>query len=272
MSNSNIADKQLQNQQESILSPSSVTPNTPGSSSAPRSPTDFTTHIPDPNIIISSLTNQPSNNNNNNINIISPPVNPPAIPIEPTPPLNTVNIPQPNKFLQLFGALRLNNKGAVARDHLANERTFLAWLRTSLAFASIGVAITQFFRLQSSTTTKNLIEATREISRAAATSTAFGEEGSVTNPLIINTPDFYNYVENIQIQDRRLSRLSTMLGGWFICTAVVIMILGVTRYFSTQHYLQKGVFPISRGTITFLFITTLALIVTNFAVIVKTQL
>lgn len=30
------------------------------------------------------------------------------------------------------------------------ERTFLAWLRTSLAFASIGVAITQLFRLQTS--------------------------------------------------------------------------------------------------------------------------
>jgi len=30
------------------------------------------------------------------------------------------------------------------------ERTFLAWLRTSLAFASIGIAITQLFRLNSS--------------------------------------------------------------------------------------------------------------------------
>lgn len=30
---------------------------------------------------------------------------------------------------------------------VANERTYLAWLRTSLSFASIGVAITQLFRL-----------------------------------------------------------------------------------------------------------------------------
>lgn len=29
-----------------------------------------------------------------------------------------------------------NTKGSVARDHLANERTYLAWLRTSLSFAS----------------------------------------------------------------------------------------------------------------------------------------
>ena len=30
------------------------------------------------------------------------------------------------------------------------ERTFLAWLRTSLAFASIGIAVTQLFRLNTS--------------------------------------------------------------------------------------------------------------------------
>ncbi|XXG93914.1 hypothetical protein Hte_000164 [Hypoxylon texense] len=52
-----------------------------------------------------------------------------------------------------FGALwsiELENKGSVARDHLALERTFLAWLRTSLSFASIGIAITQLFRLNTS--------------------------------------------------------------------------------------------------------------------------
>lgn len=32
----------------------------------------------------------------------------------------------------------------------AKERTFLAWLRTSLSFASIGIAITQLFRLNTS--------------------------------------------------------------------------------------------------------------------------
>ncbi|KAI0013367.1 hypothetical protein F4779DRAFT_389698 [Xylariaceae sp. FL0662B] len=47
-------------------------------------------------------------------------------------------------------SVELENKGSVARDHLALERTFLAWLRTSLAFASIGIAITQLFRLNTS--------------------------------------------------------------------------------------------------------------------------
>ncbi|CEJ94994.1 Putative DUF202 domain protein [[Torrubiella] hemipterigena] len=49
-----------------------------------------------------------------------------------------------------FRSIELENKGSVARDHLALERTFLAWLRTSLAFASIGIAVTQLFRLNKS--------------------------------------------------------------------------------------------------------------------------
>lgn len=35
--------------------------------------------------------------------------------------------------------LTLENQGSVARDHLASERTFLAYVRTSLAIASTGV-------------------------------------------------------------------------------------------------------------------------------------
>ena len=36
-------------------------------------------------------------------------------------------------------SLVLRNTGSVARDHLASERTFLAYVRTSLSFASAGV-------------------------------------------------------------------------------------------------------------------------------------
>ncbi|KAG5350127.1 hypothetical protein C0989_012559, partial [Termitomyces sp. Mn162] len=45
--------------------------------------------------------------------------------------------------------LILENSGSVARDHLASERTFLAYIRTSLLLASTGVALVQLFAVAS---------------------------------------------------------------------------------------------------------------------------
>ncbi|KJA23400.1 hypothetical protein HYPSUDRAFT_39886 [Hypholoma sublateritium FD-334 SS-4] len=47
--------------------------------------------------------------------------------------------------------LTLVNIGSVARDHLALERTYLAYVRTSLGIASAGVALMQFLRLGADT-------------------------------------------------------------------------------------------------------------------------
>ncbi|KAJ6526080.1 hypothetical protein B0H19DRAFT_970940 [Mycena capillaripes] len=44
-------------------------------------------------------------------------------------------------------ALVLVNCGSTARDHLASERTFLAYVRTSLTIASAGVALAQLLTL-----------------------------------------------------------------------------------------------------------------------------
>ncbi|CAA7261438.1 unnamed protein product [Cyclocybe aegerita] len=49
-------------------------------------------------------------------------------------------------------SLRLENSGSVARDHLASERTFLAYMRTSLAIVSSGVALVQLFSAGSAST------------------------------------------------------------------------------------------------------------------------
>jgi hypothetical protein len=94
----------------------------------------------------------------------------------------------------------LENKQSVARDHLgkfqicfltpANERTYLAWLRTSLSFASIGVAITQLFRLSTTLQPQN-------------------------------PPAGFD----------KLRRLGRPLGATFIGIAVLVLALGVQRYF-----------------------------------------
>ena len=38
----------------------------------------------------------------------------------------------------------IENSGSTARDHLANERTFLAWVRTALGIMGLGVVIERF--------------------------------------------------------------------------------------------------------------------------------
>lgn len=40
-----------------------------------------------------------------------------------------------------------SNTGSVARDHLASERTFLAWVRTGLGFIALGIAVERFQQL-----------------------------------------------------------------------------------------------------------------------------
>ncbi|KAI6814229.1 hypothetical protein KC332_g8019 [Hortaea werneckii] len=46
--------------------------------------------------------------------------------------------------------VRLSVPHADCRDHLANERTYLGYLRTSLALSMVGVIISQLYRLQHS--------------------------------------------------------------------------------------------------------------------------
>ena len=38
----------------------------------------------------------------------------------------------------------IENTNSLARDHLANERTFLAWLRTGVTLMGVGVALVKF--------------------------------------------------------------------------------------------------------------------------------
>jgi putative membrane protein len=44
----------------------------------------------------------------------------------------------------------VDNRGSMARDQLANERTFLAWVRTGLGFVGIGVVLDKLIEARGS--------------------------------------------------------------------------------------------------------------------------
>ena len=73
---------------------------------------------------------------------------------EPCPKTEDFSTPSSTRFENLIAAFKLSlvleNKGNVARDHLASERTYLAYVRTSLACSSAGVALVQLFTLSAS--------------------------------------------------------------------------------------------------------------------------
>ncbi|TVY24281.1 hypothetical protein LHYA1_G007038 [Lachnellula hyalina] len=132
------------------------------------------------------------------------------------------------RMLSEYGSIELENKGSVARDHLALERTFLAWLRTSLAFASIGIAVTQLFRLNVSS------------------------EG---------TGNAYS----------RLRQMGKPLGATFLGISIVMLGVGFHRYFESQHWIIRGKFPASRGSIALVALITFALMITSLVVVIVVE-
>jgi len=79
----------------------------------------------------------------------------------------------------------------VARDHLSNERTYLGWLRTSISLSSIGIAVTQLFRISAAgidpdvRRRRRAVEAGLTIMGQSRDLTALFAESSSADPFIV---------------------------------------------------------------------------------------
>ncbi|TFK19995.1 hypothetical protein FA15DRAFT_626000 [Coprinopsis marcescibilis] len=128
-------------------------------------------------------------------------------------------------------SLNLENSGSVARDHLASERTFLAYMRTSLAIASSGVALIQLFTVASH--------------------------------------EHQNTIRTIRGAAEKFVR---PLGSFTIFLGIMVLVIGVSRYFIVQSALTKGKFPAARLAIGFISVAMTALVTVTFSILLAGKL
>lgn len=136
----------------------------------------------------------------------------------------------------------LENKGPVARDHMANERTFLAWLRTSLSFISLGIGVTQLFRLEDKATKVKINNTTLALSDDAL------DKG------------------------KSIIKYGKPLGSLFIIIGIITLLLGFLRFFQVQYMLTKSYYPAARLSILALVVAILVVVIITFVMIVKTAI
>ena len=105
------------------------------------------------------------------------------------------------------------NTGSTSRDHLANERTFLAWARTGLTFVGLGVAIDSLLRVSA-----NLEEQQQPNG---------GREGDPRG------------------RSRDKWKVHAPATG-LVLTGGSVLTYSTFRYFRVQRCLQQGTFPLNR--------------------------
>ncbi|KAF9078530.1 hypothetical protein BDP27DRAFT_1207042 [Rhodocollybia butyracea] len=126
--------------------------------------------------------------------------------------------------------LILENCGSVARDHLASERTFLAYSRTSLAIAATGVALVQLLTISI--------------------------EASGQRPL------------HLEPTSTQIHKYARPLGAAMVIFSIILLITGLIRYFSIQKSLTLNQFPVARVLIIALSLPLGVLIIVTFCLLV----
>ena len=111
--------------------------------------------------------------------------------------------------------------GSIARDHLASERTFLAWLRTGLGLVALGIAVERFTKLE---------PAISSLVHASGASSLVEDDKSPASSRKI-------------IQPRATHRpREHLLVGALLGTGGGSIVYGAARYFSNLRMLEQGLF------------------------------
>jgi uncharacterized membrane protein YidH (DUF202 family) len=67
----------------------------------------------------------------------------------------------------------------------------------------------------------------------------------------------------------KLGHVGKPLGATFIAISILILFIGFHRYFEAQHYVIRGKFPASRGSILLVTLVAAALIICSLVVILS---
>lgn len=113
------------------------------------------------------------------------------------------------------------NTGSTARDHLASERTFLAWIRTGLGFVALGIAIERFSQLD----LRELLKPLRE------------QQSRQQRQLQQQQPP-----DPADVEHELEKEQSQVLVGTLMALGSGSIVYGTSRYFSNLKLLERGLF------------------------------